>query len=296
MSRVFPVALQTHLDLYSRTLADCLVVTQLAAGSTAVLRVTTLNAPVVIASGVYAGTYAPLGYLRRDMSAEDNMGVGTTEVDGILDSAYLTEDDLRAGRWDGAAWQKFRVNYVTPADGQINLGSGTLGTVTHGRLRFTAELLGIMQVVQNGIGRLNSALCIHDFAASAAGPGLGNGCTVNPATHTVTGTIDSVDSDFYGIHDAARAEADFFFSNGKMTITSGVMTGMQFEVRAYIVGFWVLFTALPYDATGATYSMLRGCDKTKAACTVFGKVTTDRLASDYTQGSDAALQVARHQG
>lgn len=301
MSRVIPIAVQATLDGDDWSFATCLAVTQQVPGSSLTIRVTTLNRAVVIPSGIFAGTYAPLGFIRHDLTAEDNMGVGTTEVEGILDSAYLTEDDMRAGRWDGAAWKKCRVNYRTPSDGVIYLGSGTLGTVRHGRLRFNAELLGIMQAVQNGNGRLTTPLCTHNFAKSENGHGLGNGCTVDPSLHTQTGTVDAVDSDFYGIHDGAagpsnRTEADNFYSNGLFRITSGVMTGMEFEIRAYIVGFWILFTALPYDATGATYAIVRGCDKSRRMCIDVFDNLPDRLASDYTQGNDAAVQVARHNG
>lgn len=291
MSRAIPVAVQTHLDGTVRTLADCLTVTQRQAGSTAILRVTTLNRPLVVSGD----TYAPLGFIRKDLTAEDNLDTGTTEVDGILDSDYLTEDDIRAGRWDGATWEWFTVNFKVPSDGVINRANGQLGEIHWGVNRFTAELLDLMQGLKTGIGNLNSALCRHKFAASEGGPGLGNGCTVDPAPHTVTGTIESVDSDFYGIHDSTRTEDDAFFSNGIMTITSGVMTGMKFPVRAYITGFWVLFEALPYDATGETYSLLRGCNKTLTQCVDDFDNILDRLASDYTQGRDSAIQVGRHE-
>lgn len=292
MSRVIPI--QSHISGTVRTTADCIVIEQQQPGSSVVLRATTLNRQIVIEDGDFAGTYEPLGFFRKDLSAEDNLDTGTTEIDAVLDPAYVTEDDIRAGRWDAAKWTMFRVNYKAPEDGVIHLGNGKLGEINWGVQRFTAELLDLMQGTKTGIGNLNSALCIHRFAASQGGPGLGNGCTLDPAPFTVTGTIDSVDSDLYGIHDSARGEADGYFSNGEMEITSGAMQGMRFPVRAFVGGFWVLFEALPYEPEeGTTYSMVRGCNKTLDACVdVFDNVL-DRLASDYTQGRDAAMQVGR---
>ena len=291
MSRVIPIALQTHLEGSTRTLAVCLSVAQVQPGSSTVLRVTTLNRPLVVSGD----TYAPLGLMLRDLTGEDNMDVGTTEADGILDSDYITEDDIRAGRWDAAEWEMFRVNYASPTDGRIHLGNGRLGEIRWGRVRFTAELLDMMQGLKTSIGFLTSALCIHRLGDSG-GKGRGNGCQVDLGPHTVTGTIDSVESDFYTINVSDRTEDDATFSNGILTITDGVMAGMQFGVRAYITGVIVLFNALPYDAAGAAYSLVRGCDKTKRTCIdVFDNVE-NRLAFDYVQGRDAAMQVGRHTG
>lgn len=287
--KVIPVALQTHYELPTTTLADCIHVTR---SDGVELFATTFNKPLTIDGDVYQA----LGYIRADLSHADSMDVTTTEITSLLDAAVITEDDVRAGRWDRAAYEVFRVNWADLTMGREQLASGNLGTFSTGRLRFVAELLGLTQNVQNSIGNLNSPQCLHELGDNNAGAGRGNGCTVDLTPFTVTGTIDSMDSDYYGIHDSARAEADAYFSGGVMTITSGTMNGMRFEVRAYIVGFWVLFTAVPDDVTGATYSMTRGCDKSLRTCVdVFNNIN-DRLASDFTQGNDAAVQVARHNG
>lgn len=283
--KTLSVAMQTHLDSAATTLATCIYLTRIDGVE---LGATTFNRTLTIDGD----TYQPLGFMRSDVTLENDMDVPTTEASGVLDAATITEDDLRAGRWDFASYTMFQVNWADLTMGRIALASGNLGVVRSGRIKFVAELLGLMQAVQASIGNLNSPQCVHELGDSG-GRGLGDGCQVNLAPHTVTGTIDSVDSDFYGVHDLSRTEADGFFSNGVMTITSGTMNGMSFEVRSYIMGFWVLFTALPYDAAGATYTMTRGCDKSLATCRdVFNNVV-NRLASDYTQGGDAALQVGR---
>ncbi len=285
--RTIPVALQTHLAGSTRTMATCIAVTRTDGEE---LFVTTLNRPITVDGDVYTA----LGFLRKDLNAEDDMGVGTTDVEGILDSTAITEDDVRAGRWDAASWLMFRVNYVTPTDGRIHLGEGQLGTCTIGRLRWIAELLGLMQFTQNSIGNLNSAQCIHNFGKAEAVPGVHNGCTFDLATVTDTGTVDSMDSDYYGIRDSARTEADGYYTNGLFRVMTGDMSGMEFEIRAYVVGYWVLFTAVPYDVAGEDYEIVRGCNKSLRQCVDDYANITDRLASDYTQGSDAAMQVGRH--
>lgn len=279
--------MQAHLQLPTTTLTVALRVERL---DGIVLAVTAFDAPLTFGGD----TYEAFGFLRSDVDTADNMDVGSTEVTSILRSDSLTEDDLRIGRWDFAAYTLVRVNWADLSIDPEILATGNLGVVRTGRLRFVAELLSLMQAVQNSIGVLNSPLCLHNFGKSEGGPGRGNGCTFNLASVTVTGTVSSVDSDLYGVHDAARTEADAYFGNGVFRITSGAYAGMEFEVRAYIVGFWVLFTALPANIAGATYEMVRGCNKSLRQCVDDFDNILDRLASDYTQGGDAAVQVGRH--
>jgi uncharacterized phage protein (TIGR02218 family) len=288
--------MQAHIEQTTTSLTTCIYLEQVAPG-TQILTVTAFNRPLTIDGRQYES----FGFLRQDVSGNGNMEVPTTEVVGILNSATITEDDLRAGKWDFASYKLFQVNWDDLSMGRIQLSEGNIGIVRAGLLKFTAELLGLMQGVQSGIGNLTSPACIHKFAASEGGPGLGNGCTidVNGSPSFIRfGTVEAMDADFHTITDSARTEPNNTFTNGIFTIlpTSppGFMDGMQFEVRAYQVGIWVLFGALPYDATGLDYSITFGCDKSRRMCIdVFDNIL-DRLASDYTQGNDAAIQVARH--
>jgi uncharacterized phage protein (TIGR02218 family) len=296
MSKVIPVALQAHYEQVTTTVTMCLHATRtdgVTLGVTAFNRALTIDCT---AAGLGAAElFEGFGFLRNDITYDDNMGVGSTEVTGLLNSAAITEADVVAGRWDDFRYVLFRVNWASVSDGIDIVSVGRVGVVSTGRLRVIAELLSLLQGVQNGIGMLNSDLCIHELGDFNAVPERGNGCTV--VVVPVTGSLTGIDSDFYGMHDTARVEVDSYFSNGVMTLTSGPFSGRRIEVRAYVVGFWILFDALPDTVTvGTTYEMTRGCNKTRRQCIDdFGKIL-DRLASDYTQGSDAAVQVARHSG
>jgi uncharacterized phage protein (TIGR02218 family) len=280
--------METHLQLATTQLAIILRVERL---DGEVLTVTSFDAPLVVGGE----TYEPFGFLRTDVDTAADMDVGSTEVTSILRSDSLTEDDLRIGRWDFAAYTLRRVVWSDLTIDPEILAEGNLGVVRTGRLKFVAELLSLMQGVQNSIGVLNSPLCLHNFGKSEGGFGRGNGCTFDLATVTQTGTVESVDSDLYGVHDSARIEADAFYSNGVFRITDGDYAGREFEIRAYIVGFWILFTALPENITGAAYEIVRGCNKSLRQCVDDFDNILDRLASDYTQGGDSAVQVARHE-
>lgn len=286
--------MQTHLDESLTTLTFTIHLTRLDGVE---VFASTFNRRLTI--GVQ--DYEPFGFIRSDVDSDDNMGVGTTELTGILDSDTISEADLAAGRWDFAAWEAKYYNWNDLTMTPVHQGSGSLGVVRAGRLKFVAELLGLMQAVQISILNLTSPVCIHELGDHNASPSTGNGCTVDlegSPNFTVYGAIESMDSDYYGLHDSARTEPDGSFSNGKITFLPnsppGLLDGMSFEIRGYIVGQWVLFTAVPYDATGYAYKMTYGCDKSRRMCIDRFDNILDRLASDYTQGNDAAIQVARH--
>lgn len=292
--RTYSANMLAHIAQVSTTLTRCLRIERL---DGVVLAITAFNRALTIDTGHGSPTdvYEPFGINKMDLTAQNDMDVGTTEC-MLLQSDLLTDDDLLLGRWDFAAYELFEVNWADLSMGRILLQSGNLGVCRSGRLKFETELLGLMQHVQNSIGNLNSPLCIADLGDELCQVDLNGTSGSSPSEPlTVTGTIDAIDSDFYGIHDTARTEPANRFANGKMTLTDGPYVGMSFEVRAYISGFWVLFTAVPDGVTvGTGYSMSVGCDKSKRMCIDFFDNILHRRASDYTQGNDKAVQVGRH--
>jgi len=295
--RDYTPEMQAHIEQSTTTLTTCIRLERLR--DSVVVAATVFNRPLTIDGDVYSS----IGFKPADLASGADLDIPTTEVIGILDSSTLTEDDLRAGLWDFASYELFQVNWADLSMGRIQLASGTLGTVRVGRLQFTAELLGLMQAVQISNGYLTSPACIHELGASRGGHGLGNGCTVDlegSPSFTRYGKIDSMDSDYYGLYDAARTEPDNTFSNGKITFLPSSpphpLDGISREVRGYEVGHFVLLEGVPYDATGAHYKVTFGCDKSRRMCIdVFNNIE-DRLAFDYSQGNDAASQVGRHNG
>lgn len=289
----------SHIAQVTTTLTRCLRIQRT---DGLVLCLTAFNRSLSLDPGLGSPTgspsgevYEPFGLNRMDLQSSNNMDVGTTEC-FLIQSDSLTDDDLLLGRWDFAEYLLFEVNWADLSMGRILLQTGNLGIVRAGRLKFETELLSLMQHVENSIGNLNSAQCIANLGDSLCQVDLTGNVAGSPSVPiTVTGSLTSIDSDYYGMHDTARTEADGWFSNGIMTLTSGAYSGLQFEVRAYTTGFWVLFIAIPSGVTvGTTYSMSRGCDKSRRTCIDIFDNILHRRASDWTQGNDKAMQVARH--
>lgn len=210
---------------------------------------------------VYGGvTYeAASGHTPSNIKTTSNLGVDNLEVQSVLDSASITEADIQAGLWDFATVEIMLVNYLSLADGHMMLRKGWMGNVKTGRSEFVAELRGMMQPLQQTIGRLYLPAC--DAA-------LGDvRCGVTLGTYTVTGSVTTATSSRV-FTDTARTEPDGYFDGGLITWTSGDNDTYQMEVKSSTAaGVITLQQGMPNDTTiGDTYSLSAGCDKTLATC------------------------------
>lgn len=101
----------------------------------------------------------------RPSAQQSKSGLEATnsETEGGFGSDAVTEDDIRAGKWDYASIEVFRVNWSDLTMGIEKIGSGHMGQVTRGRIQFTAELLGQMEVFNQQIGRVVEPACDADL-------------------------------------------------------------------------------------------------------------------------------------
>lgn len=142
---------------------------------------------------------AESGYTASSVETTDALNVDNLEVAGMLVSPAITEADLRAGLWDFAAVEIFRVNWADLSQGREYVRVGHLGEVSAGRGQFTAELRGLMQHFSRVIGQLTSPSCRASLGDAR--------CQVNLASHTVTGTLTGVAEDNCTLFDTSRVEA-----------------------------------------------------------------------------------------
>lgn len=82
------------------------------------------------------------GMLPSAVALSDGFDLDTLDVAGALSSAAISEGDLVAGRWDGAAVRLFMVDWENPAGEAIALARGALGDVSLSANGFSAELRG----------------------------------------------------------------------------------------------------------------------------------------------------------
>lgn len=225
---------------------------------------------------------ASTGFTPSAIDGKADLSVPNLEVVGLLDSASITEDDLLAGRWDGAAVEIFEVNYRDLTQGSMNLRSGTIGTVSAGRSAFTAELRGLAQKLQQALGRVFTPSCQAQLGDAE--------CQVDLGPLTVTGTVTLATS-ARAFTDSSRAEAADYFGAGLITWTGGDNDGLQMEVRTFSAGAFELALPMPYAiAVGDTYSLVPGCRKRAITdCkTKFNNIVNFR-GHPYVPGNDKVL-------
>ena len=242
---------------------------------------TSIDVNLLIAGLTYQ---AATGFTPSNIDHKADLSVPNLEVIGLLDSASITEADLLAGRWDGAAVEIFEVNYRDLTQGVMNLRTGTIGSISAGRTAFTAELRGLAQALQQPAGELFSPSCPADLGDTR--------CKVALGPLTVTSSVTSASSP-RAFADSARTEANDHFGGGVITWTGGLNAGLRMEVRSYVQsgGAFVLALPMPYAVqVGDTYSLVPGCRKRaiEAGKTKFNNIVNFR-GHPYVPGNDKVL-------
>lgn len=281
--KVIPIALQEEMSKSTARLATCMRIQRVDGN---VYCFTTSRKKLIIDGEEYlpAASFNP-----SDIASSFDLATDDLEIDGFLDTQALTEDDVRAGRWDYARFWIFTVCWADLSMGVRKDRTGHLGEVKIGRQAFTAELLGLMEAYGTTIGRATQASCRNTFGDAKCGVSL-----VGSPTRTVSGVIDTADDDFFTLHDAARTEADAFFDEGVITFTSGQAAGLAYEIKAYLVGVFVTKTPIAYITTGDSYTMTQGCRKRfqEDCIDTFGNGRRFN-GEPWLRGNDALLQVGR---
>ena len=247
-------ALNTHIGGQWTTLATCWKVTRTDGQQ---FFFTDHDKDLVVSGDTYK---AAASYRRSAVQTTSEMSVDNLTLEGVLDSAEITDADLRAGLFDGAQVEIFLVNWADLSQGTIKLRKGHLGDVEAGEIDYRAELRGLAQTLQTTTGDLYAPDCRVDLGSTE--------CGVNLASFTVTGSVTGV-TDRRQFADSARTEADGHFTGGLLTWTSGLNNGLKREVKEYTLsgGAFELFLAMPYAIqTGDGYSVYAGCDKKLATC------------------------------
>lgn len=239
--------LAAHRAAGTTTLAHCWKITRT---DGQVFGFTSCDLDLTFAGQLYL---AATGFTPSAMQQSADLSVPNLEVTGMLDSASITEADLLAGRWDGAAVEIFEVNYRDLTMGRMILRTGKLGNVSAGRIAFHAELRGLTQQLQQPVGSVYAAACDATLGDAR--------CGVNLPALQVAGAVTSV-TDRRTFGDTSMTQVSDYFGAGVITWVTGANAGLKMEVRDFSAGGFVLVLPMPYDiAIGDTYTVVPGCRK-----------------------------------
>lgn len=196
--------------------------------------------------------------------AASTLGLSPDEMEahGALSDDSITEADLAAGLYDGAAVEVWDVDWRDTQVRQL-LGRYTVGEVERGSLAFRAELRSMAATLDRPEGRLHTTLCDArrlgdhrcklDLAAWQA-----------PATVLRVTGLEVVVSGLDGFTGS-------FFSRGIVEWTGGANAGTSGDIRVsaksgaeVTLSLWRL-PARPISP-GDTLTATAGCDRTAAMC------------------------------
>ena len=197
---------------------------------------------------------AASGMTASSIETSGALNVDNLEVEGMLVSPSITEQELIAGRWDHAAIEIFLFNWRDPAAGEIILRTGRLGELSADGKHFRAEIRGLTQQLQQSIGDVYQPACRADFGDDK--------CKFNKATVTTTTTVQTVTTNGLTITSAALTQPADYFGAGELTWTTGANVGLKGEVKSSLVGSITLQIPPAYmPAIGDGFSVVAGCRK-----------------------------------
>jgi hypothetical protein len=241
---------------------------------------------------------------------KSDLSVDNLEVTAFLDSASITETDIRAGLYDYATIQIRVVNWADLTQGDMKIRSGTLGEIKMRNGVFTAEIRGLTQYLTTVIGSLYGPLCRAELGASPAHggyppfPGIDPTshwlCYVNLALYRQTGSVSSSPDAVTIVPNPglvmrgsptphAPAPAGWF-NDGILTFTSGVMNKISVEIKSWDGITLTTFLPMQFQpGTGDAFTIEPGCNKTRDDCyNKFNNIVNMRGEPDIP-GNDLVL-------
>jgi uncharacterized phage protein (TIGR02218 family) len=254
--KTIPAALAEHLKGDATTTCHCWKVT-LKDGVT--IGFTDHDEMIVFGGTSYL---AASGFAASDSDSETGLGASAGEVAGGFSSEAIAEDDLAAGRFDGARVELFLVNWQAP-DQHMLLNMREIGEVTRAGGAFRAELRSLAHRLGQPQGRVYGRRC--DAA-------LGDRrCGVDLEPFTGHGNVVAVDASGGLLVSGLDAFADGFFSRGKLRFLAGLLAAKSFDLDGHErrdggvhLSFWLPPEQLP--SPGDIFSVTAGCDKSFTTC------------------------------
>jgi uncharacterized phage protein (TIGR02218 family) len=256
--RTLPAGLATHLASGATTLCHCWKLTPVGG---AALGFTDHDYDVVFDGLTYE---ARAGFEASEIESTLGLAVDNLEASGALSSAKLDAERLRAGDFDHAAIEIWRVNWQDTTQ-RILLRKGHIGEVTHGGTGFTVEVRGLSHLLDQTRGR------VFQFGCDAVVGDTRCGVNLETAAYRTSATVMASESYRRLTVAGLSGYAAGWFTQGTLTWTSGANTGRLEEVKLHDVqatqAIIELWQQAAYAVTaGDTFTLRAGCDKQFTTC------------------------------
>lgn len=209
-----------------------------------------------------------------------DLDADSAEVEGALSHDAISNADLAAGLFDGAA---LRIGIVDWESGERDyLYRGTIGSVSEEDGRFTAELVSAKAALFADPVPRTSPSCRAAFC--------GPGCALSPAAHTHEAVLVGVDPVANAVTlDTGAVPAEL--AGGWLRWCDGPHAGIRMTVMSVDAGAFVLDTPLDPTLTPGLRAIVReGCDHRLDTCVMRFANAINFQGEPFLPGNDQLIR------
>ncbi|MEX3015895.1 DUF2163 domain-containing protein [Gymnodinialimonas hymeniacidonis] len=206
---------------------------------------------------------AGTGLSAAALSQTTGLSVDNTEAVGALTDATISEDDIFAGRFDGAEVEAWLVQWGAPQNRVLQF-RGSLGEITRANGAFSAELRGLAEKLNVPTGRVFQRSC-----PAVLGDG-DCGFDLNQTGYVGEFTVTSTDGRVFTFDGQTEFEPRWF-ERGQMRVLTGEAAGLSGAVKLDRISDDVrtveLWDTIRADVVaGDSVRLTAGCDKRMETC------------------------------
>ncbi len=255
----YPDALRAHLAGRATTIARCFAVTR---KDGLVMGFTDHDRDLAFDGVTFR---ADTGLTAKALQMGTGLAVDNSEALGALRSDAITEEDILAGRYDGAEVRAWIVNWADVTERALQF-RGSIGEVSRKGGAFSAELRGLSEKLNQPQGRIYHARCSAVLGDADCRFDLNlPGYSDQRPVEAVTGARVFSFQSFGGFEDR-------FFEKGRFRVMSGRAAGLVGMIKndrltdgtARTIELWQALGIEP--APGDLLRIEAGCDKDEATC------------------------------
>lgn len=194
------------------------------------------------------------------IDSSTDMSVDNLDMQGVLDTDDIDENDLLVGLYNDAKVTLFIVDWVTLGPERYILRTGTIGKITQMKQQFHAEVRGLLQQAQEAYGGVYKPTCDTSLGTSL--------CKLNLGDFTFTGVVVTTVTNNRLFVASGLAQDTGYFSYGTVQFETGANAGLKQEIKGFTAGGAVeMWEEFPYDVeTGDTFTIVAGCDRKFTTC------------------------------
>ncbi|MCC1493414.1 DUF2163 domain-containing protein [Cognatishimia sp. F0-27] len=208
---------------------------------------------------------AETGMTAKALQQATGLSVDNSEAMGALSDAAIREDDIAAGRFDGADVVAWLVNWQNVGARKI-LFRGTIGEIRRGAGAFNAELRGLTEKLNRPVGRVFQKPC----SAVLGDRNCGFDLETSGFRHEAE-LVSQVDGRVFDPGPLEGFGAGWF-ERGRIEVMSGNAAGLSAAIKhdragptgARVIEVWEPLRLVPLP--GDIVRLTAGCDKRFTTC------------------------------